>query len=259
MCVIKAGTKEELESVKRLIDYGDQQNDYDKLHPFFQNAVDKVVYDLAEGKEFAGYNYGQVMQWFKSTSNSKVNQNKVVTQLNTYNLIYIWGENEDKDYQAYFNRHLDRFRKETKSMKEDSNLNRAICLMCDYLLISPDLIFKGKGEIYSIEEKYEESISEEFVKGVNDDDFSTKKVFQEYAKHIGVPEDEVFITEYAMISKQGAYMGLKYGEKNSDKENNGKKKAVDDLIDRLLFIQDHKMMLGYPCSECSLCAGGCER
>lgn len=258
MNYVTIGTKEALENAKRPIDYEKKQGDYDKLHPFFQTAVDNLVMDLTQESECEGYNYNQIMNWIKD-SDSRVTLHKVLRQIAENNLNRIYNDESDKPINKntfiknmYDN--LSNIRKADFTSRKNPYIEKVALFICDYFLISRDVLLAGKGAIWSIKEEYLNSLPDGFVNKIKRDDFSTKVVFQEYAKELGVPESEVFITEYAIISKRYNYIMLCENEKLEHL-----RKAVDNLIDRLLFIQNHKMMLGYPCSECSLCAGGCER
>lgn len=275
------GTQEQLKNFKGPIDYGEYQDKYNKLYSYYKQIVDDIVYNLSDtkGATSPGYNYDQIIKWYRE---SNANQMTVAHAILTYNIL---GKTPRKPPRRPFERSaedlekthgletgitedqhvirfLDKFKKKIFPIeKRDAKSNdpsyykQIVSLVCDYFLISEELIFEGKGEIYYAEAKhlddickngkFRENVIEKFraaplkkYGGENNifvSEYSTKAVLQEYAKYIGVDESEVIKTKYAAIYGKPDYYA--FGAKNKTKY---KQKAVNYLIDRLLLIQEHK-------------------
>lgn len=233
--IIIIGTKEELEFYIREIDFDNMQERFNKLNEPFKNIVINQVKILSEGNEFWGYNLRQVQDWFACEN---VRKNRISKFIYDFaELIFDietaekW-EAEGKNY-TYIEKLLDGYghrlhRPKERKDNEMSVIDKTIKILCQFYMISEELLIQGKGEIYQIADKYfDEIMNSEFLYENIEDNIGTnigvKEIIEDYAKKHNIPTEQVLEVKYAVIKQSGSYLYLK--EKN---------KALGSAIDNLI-------------------------
>lgn len=235
------GEKEELINFKREIVFEDTNLEmlYNNLPPHFQKLVINTILKLKNGTEYLGYNFNQVAEWF---SKSKI------SGIFTANFVYnnINFNRKNKYYEYYdLSKIVSRIKKKLtiNPGKNKDNINYNMLKgVCDYWMISPELIYNGEGEIFTVYfEDFSSEDFEEFCKFINEEEggcyqeaLTTKEFyerFQEYLKEKYPKHRDIIKIEYAKIKKDGVYCMFK----DFPKYNNCKN-AIYNLINELYAI-----------------------
>lgn len=252
------GTKEEIESFKREIDFDysktpiHKKNNTDNIHilfnnlsPYYKDVVTRAIYTLTEKKEYFGYNFRQVKKWFYD---SKVSLSSVLDIIiNNYDFEADDTHNKNSFEEFIASQTTDSLKSKLKKQEKTIELSFAyhsekiINDICNNFMISPELLTNGEGEIYSVNfDIYENNDLEEFTKltklnyKLKKEYDSTLKFFegfQIFLKNKYSNHDDIIKVQYAKIKKNGAYFILK------DKTSYlSRLKCIDDLIRELYAI-----------------------
>lgn len=234
---IMVGTKEELDSIPREIDFSSKKFKnveicFNALGAEQQRMVSRVVENLTGGKEFFGYNLKQIAKLYKKPPNSlpMAKVLKCITDNSDYSEYY------DTDYNDWV-KYMTKLKHVKSLQKDETNRHDMIRKVCDYFLINEELLHKGEGEIYYIADKYitDKYINDDFDKFINSTFFQENKKqlwnvklllkkYQAYLKEIYPNHPDIIEVKYAKIKKSGAYQML------MEKADKKQLKAVQNLI-----------------------------
>ena len=130
---------------------------------------------------------------------------------------------------------IDRFQSSV-SPKGKGSIGKIIEYICDYYLISKELLFTGSGEIYKLADPYHDEFLKDdgFLKqlSIPSEELTTMAVLKAYAEYRGIKSDDILVTQYAQIEYRGSYQIL-YGKKYAAMRD-----AVDNLLDKLFLLQN---------------------
>lgn len=236
------GEKEEVINFKREIIFDDDELEilYNNLPVYFQNVITNTILKLKNNDEYLGYNFNQVTEWFsKSNVASSFTANFVYNNVNF--------DKKDTDYEYFdLSKAVNRIKNKitVKPGKNNDNITYNLLKgICDYWMISPELIFNGEGEIFTV--CFENFSSEDFEKfcdfineeegGCYQESLTTKefyKKFQEYLKDKYPNHKDIILIEYAKIKKDGIYCMFK----DFPKKYGHYKDTIDNLIKELYAI-----------------------
>ena len=231
--VVITGENKEVFKTRRIIDYGDRQAQYYLLRPNYERLGDETVIRLTEGIENIGYNFRQIQDWFRQ---SGVRQHMISEELADTKLYEIFDEeyagelDNDERGETEIEKRLSHFQ-DIVSPRSGTPTEKMLDYLCDYYLISRDLLYKGQGEIYEVTESYYDdfmnSVDDLVRDGFDPDTFTTLEVVKAYATKRNLELKEVLTTKYAIIEHSGSYQIL------NSKKYAPQKSAVDNLMDTL--------------------------
>ena len=182
------GGEAEIREYHRKIDFGENavKEKYNVLIPEYQEIVYRVLRELADGREYFGYNFSRFLKSYKKAEPS-------VSQLRISRLLLkILGDGVSTSEKEVNNR-LDIAKKTIVIKKsadgQTSQIEDFVRDICNYFLIDTDLLEKGIGKVAYIKDewdcKYRES---DLFTGLTEDDISTsfdlRLHIQMYEKHL---------------------------------------------------------------------------
>ena len=127
--------------------------------------------------------------------------------------------------------------KRSSKPTSQTEIEKTIYYLCEYFLISPELIYNGQGNIYSLADPYHEEFLKDLredenfrasIKKISKGEYSTRKVIEKYIEYRGLNPAEAHVTEYAIIKYSGNYQIL-----NTDEKYAPMKKLIDNWINTL--------------------------
>ncbi len=236
------GEKEELINFEREIVFDDTYLEmlYNNLPPHFQKLVINTILKLKNNNEYLGYNFNQITEWFNK---SKISSSSTATFV--YNNVNFNRKNTDYEYYD-LSKVVNRIKKKitiNPGKKEDNINYNMLKGICDYWMISPELIYNGEGKIFTVcFEEYSSEDFDEFCRFITEEEgcfykevLTTKEFyerFQEYLKEKYHNNKDIIKIEYAKIKRDGIYCMFK----QFPKKYGNYKDAIDNLINELYAI-----------------------
>ena len=235
------GGEAEIREYHRKIDFGENavKEKYNVLIPEYQEIVYRVLRELADGREYFGYNFSRFLKSYKKAEPS-------VSQLRISRLLLkILGDGVSTSEKEVNNR-LDIAKKTIVIKKsadgQTSQIEDFVRDICNYFLIDTDLLEKGIGKVAYIKDewdcKYRES---DLFTGLTEDDISTSfdlrlhiKMYEKYLWEKGeLKEGESILEEeWAVMTYTGMFLMLE-----QQKSTKNEAKAIERLINELYVRQ----------------------
>ena len=222
------GEKEELINFEREIVFDDTYLEmlYNNLPPHFQKLVINTILKLKNNNEYLGYNFNQITEWFNK---SKISSSSTATFV--YNNVNFNRKNTDYEYYD-LSKVVNRIKKKitiNPGKKEDNINYNMLKGICDYWMISPELIYNGEGKIFTV--CFEEYSSEDF------DEFCRFITEEEgcFYKEVLTTKELLPTGDYSLVTKikrDGIYCMFK----QFPKKYGNYKDAIDNLINELYAI-----------------------
>ena len=218
--------KMDFETKNSTIEEANISNLYEQLNSEYKKYVMCLIDDLCDGNDNIGYNVKQVVDTFRQYQVSQ-NSVAVVISENQKNQSYISGT------EKQISNRLDRI-KNQKTISTDTITEDILKAFCENYLISMELLQKGHGKIFVLNRKYKDNIqdvAEECPKLKEGTTLlnvlkSCEKVMKQKNIITGANES-LLIEKYAVMTKNGQYLGLKQKSKT----------AVNNLIKNLYNFQ----------------------
>lgn len=227
------GDKEEIEAVERKIDFGDSEISavYEKLPAKYQECIADVIFNLMGDQDYFGYNLRAVQKWYKESRVALYQASKTIANSN-YNLNLL-------NYtEGTINKQIDKVKYNGK-LVVDTGIFEIIEQLCDYWMISMELLTDGHGEFYAIKDEWLEKFANmegedlEEILGKDFNTWTSLKVLKKYenylhSNNILSVDESIWETKYAVISKSGAYSLFVENKKYQNQLN-----AIHALINKL--------------------------
>lgn len=253
------GTKDEIENFQRIIDFGEDKASiskmYEQLDIHYKACVNTLIQTLNKNTDFFGYNLKRFLTAYNQTEPNVKQRNlkhmfMQVAPFYDINLDYLKTKNDSEaDFKENKLSRLDKKLDDAKlrqSLNEKDNIElyKLVENICDNLLIDLDLLKKGIGKVWVINDLYYDAFIQDsafgrLVEKYPDKTYSTRMCFNFYEKYLKkngklISGQPVLIETWAVITYSGAYQRLKPRLQTASNE---KQKAVDKLIKDLCKIQ----------------------
>lgn len=253
------GTKDEIENFQRIIDFGEDKTSiskmYEQLDIHYKACVNTLIQTLNKNTDFFGYNLKRVLTAYEQTEpiiKHRTMKRMFMQVASFYNVNFDYLKNTREDEEFFEKstlKYLDKKLDDTKlkhSFDEKNNIesSKLVKNICDNLLIDLNLLKKGIGKVWVINDLYYDAFIQDsafgrLVEKYPDKTYSTRMCFNFYEKYLKkngklISGQPVLIETWAVITYSGAYQRLKPRAKTASNE---KQEAVDKLIKDLCKIQ----------------------
>ena len=219
---------------------------YSELNLQNKKIVHCVLNELNRGKDFFGYNMDRFLRAYQQAtpqiSQLKMSRQILIDMNYIFDSKYVAKKNQDNYTDKLLNNVFD-MAKKTITLTEDKdgtkgNLESYIHTICDYFLISIDLLKQGVGQVYEIKDKwFDRYINDSTFWEIADKDRSVSwntrlhiETYEKYLREKGeLGKNESILEErWAVITYSGAFLILVQQKRTSHEA-----KAVKCLIEKL--------------------------
>lgn len=230
------GGEDEIKNYQRIIDFGESavKKKYNVLIPEYQEIVRCVLMELADGRDYFGYNFSMFIKAYKEAKPS-VSQLKISKFL-LMDFAGLYGKTE-KD----INNQLDAAKKTIVLQKSTDNqtsqLEDFVKKICDYFLTDMDLLEKGIGKVAYIKDEWASDYLAKLADEPVSTPFNFRKHIEKYEKALRekgeLKEGESILEEEWAVMKYTAVFPMLAQQKSTQNEA----KAVERLINELYARQ----------------------